>query len=706
MKKKILMVMVMAVLSVRAMAFGTNPIVATPWTTTTNAAAALAALGGSTNGGSSLPAGVVTNYAPTTYLGGKYSTLVNGPTNPVDIVNLIEFPQAIGHYVFNPAQHAYTNSAATNIMFWYSTLQGGVWTIGTNLSDSTGVGNFYYYEGVYAFPTNDYPSWNITNGDSGPYAFTVAIGTLATSNNNVIVEAYNGRSTAAKGLTPIPSGIGNYFGQDYIDPESGIVYATVGFDAQSNNGKAGQFRLAGKAGANYGNISGMHFGNLASSGDDRAGLLRVKDPTGGTNANGGGYSLWESKYASTAPDADTTYANYLQVDQYGNVGLGDLHATSDQASDSLGANVESGKHPNAKVAIYGSPNYAPFAINYPAGMHLLAAPMTNAWEFDGTNVYWTDASSNRWILQKTQTNGTGTFTGTFAGNGSALNISGSTQTNVTLISSLNGTTAVSVSGAQLVDAAGNQALNWNSHAFPNGWNNAGATNYGADALNNTASHPFNATNAANSFSGNGAGLTGLNAQAFPSFHYTNTDITVSNADGSAGVDIKPNGTISAVNLGITGVVSIVGLGGIFDQNSGNYYINNGVIKLGTNGLIAGYPGVPNAGVADVSLQRFASGTWRMTNNLILPGTLTAAGFVSTAPHTPVAVTVGASPFTYSNSTPVALECYFSGGTAYSITKNGAAVYGSIIGNDYFKLDPTNICIITYTVAPTFYTNTW
>ena len=118
--------------------------------------------------------------------------------------------------------------------------------------------------------------------------------------------------------------------------------------------------------------------------------------------------------------------------------------------------------------------------------------------------------NNNHLFNGTQTDN-GTFTGTFTGNGSGLDISGTKQTNMNLVSSLNGTTAVSVNGAQLVDAAGNQALNWNSHAFPNGWNDAGATNYSADALNNTASHPFNATNAANvfsgSFAGNGSGLT-------------------------------------------------------------------------------------------------------------------------------------------------------------------------------------------------------
>jgi hypothetical protein len=92
---------------------------------------------------------------------------------------------------------------------------------------------------------------------------------------------------------------------------------------------------------------------------------------------------------------------------------------------------------------------------------------------------------------------------------------------------------------------------------------------------------------------------------------------------------------------------------------------------------------------------------------ILSGTITASnGVASYAPHTPVAVTVGASPFSYTNTTTTAQECYFSGGTAYSLTKMGAAVYGSLIGNSYFVLQPTNYCVLTYTVAPTLFTNAW
>jgi hypothetical protein len=88
-------------------------------------------------------------------------------------------------------------------------------------------------------------------------------------------------------------------------------------------------------------------------------------------------------------------------------------------------------------------------------------------------------------------------------------------------------------------------------------------------------------------------------------------------------------------------------------------------------------------------------------------TITATnGFASYATHVPVAVTVGASPFRFTNSTPVAIECYFSGATAFSVSKNGVGVFGSLAGSSYFVLQPTNQCVITYTVAPTFYTNSW
>ena len=76
------------------------------------------------------------------------------------------------------------------------------------------------------------------------------------------------------------------------------------------------------------------------------------------------------------------------------------------------------------------------------------------------------------------------------------------------------------------------------------------------------------------------------------------------------------------------------------------------------------------------------------------------------PHLPVAVTVGSSPFNFTNNTKSTLECYFSGSVAYSVSKNGVGVFGSLASDGYFHLQPTNTLTITYSVAPTFYTNSW
>lgn len=83
----------------------------------------------------------------------------------------------------------------------------------------------------------------------------------------------------------------------------------------------------------------------------------------------------------------------------------------------------------------------------------------------------------------------------------------------------------------------------------------------------------------------------------------------------------------------------------------------------------------------------------------------AVGSIPTiSPKTPVAVSLTGSAFTFSNATPSILECYFSGSVAYAVTKNGVGVFGSLAADGYFQLQPTNQCVITYTVAPTFYTN--
>ena len=141
----------------------------------------------------------------------------------------------------------------------------------------------------------------------------------------------------------------------FVDSGSKYPMVAIGYDPFSNSSNAGQFALIGSASMPYGNICGFHTNNLAYTvGDDRMFVMRIKDPGAGLpNSNSGSYTLFENRYKKYSPDADTTYANFLLCDEYGNVGIGDMGYMSD--------NVGTGLHPTAKVVVYGSPNG-----NYPA----------------------------------------------------------------------------------------------------------------------------------------------------------------------------------------------------------------------------------------------------------------------------------------------------------------------------------------------------
>ena len=81
--------------------------------------------------------------------------------------------------------------------------------------------------------------------------------------------------------------------------------------------------------------------------------------------------------------------------------------------------------------------------------------------------------------------------------------------------------------------------------------------------------------------------------------------------------------------------------------------------------------------------------------------------VGAAVHIPAAVTVGASVFNFINPNPNAVEVYLTDAAAYSVTKNGVSVFGSLAGDCYLVLQPTNAIAITYlSTAPTMTTNAW
>jgi hypothetical protein len=144
-----------------------------------------------------------------------------------------------------------------------------------------------------------------------------------------------------------------------------------------------------------------------------------------------------------------------------------------------------------------------------------------------------------------------------------------------------------------------------------------------------------------------------------------------------------NGGFMATNNGIVGFV----------QGSGVATGQTNWVQVSTNG----------------NLTFYGTATFNSTNVLFSGAVVVTNGIASYAPHTPVAVTVGASPFRYTNNTPVAQECWIDDAAAlFSLSKNGVQVRSSLAGSSgQFALMPTNVIIITYPVtAPTFTTNVW
>lgn len=92
--------------------------------------------------------------------------------------------------------------------------------------------------------------------------------------------------------------------------------------------------------------------------------------------------------------------------------------------------------------------------------------------------------------------------------------------------------------------------------------------------------------------------------------------------------------------------------------------------------------------------------------IFVAGGSTNATITTIGTHTPGQVTVGASPFTFVNPQPFNLECNFSGSVAYSISKNGVGIYGSLAGDAYVMLQTNCSITITYATPPTLYTNAW
>lgn len=221
----------------------------------------------------------------------------------------------------------------------------------------------------------------------------------------------------------------------------------------------------------------------------------------------------------------------------------------------------------------------------------------------------------------------------------------------------------------------------------------------------------------NSFIGNGSGLSAL-----PSYVLTNGfpgPLIISNANISAMIWLSStDATFQVANGVLTNNIivntnGLVTIGATNQFGTGGVTISNRVVDVGSSSISKFVMGDVNISRNGASTLQIGSTTANNASGALVCQAITGSlikgtGFssVNTGFHIPVAVSVGASPFSFTNNTTSALECYFSGATAFSVSKNGTGVYGSLAGDSYFVLQPTNNCTITYTVAPTFNTNTW
>ena len=380
-----------------------------------------------------------------------------------------------------------------------------------------------------------------------------------------------------------------------------------------------------------------------------AGLTNIQ-PAAVTNAPG----FWAAAPAGSSPNVVTnTQAN---VTNTGSLWIQDATGASVMELKSY---ILAGKNGNYLKGASGqelifTPNDGTFGLYDTNSINKLTTGLGNG----NTNIEL--ASGLTWF----NVNANGTYTG----NGSFTGLKAFGDNNAT--NAMN----FSAAGLQLTNAIGTNTL------------------FGG---NITASGTVTASN----FTGNAGGLTGLSLAALPSGVVTN-----------GGGNMPLVGLNGATNFSVGGVV--VSNGNLYLGSSSQSWVST-TLKAGTLTVSStiNTPSLSGAFSTASFTIGYAGGITPLitilSTNVNFSGSLTATnGYASCAPHTPVALTVGASPFSYTNNTPVAQECYFSGATAYAVTKMGASVYASMTGNSYFVLQPTNYCVLTYTVAPTVFTNAW
>jgi hypothetical protein len=183
-----------------------------------------------------------------------------------------------------------------------------------------------------------------------------------------------------------------------------------------------------------------------------------------------------------------------------------------------------------------------------------------------------------------------------------------------------------------------------------------------------------------------------NVVRFSSPTQTNS-ININMSDGSIGI-----GTISFSGQALTLPISGASTLSFYDK----YHIG----RSGSDGLL--YFNMTQTGADGVGFQEngVTFDTFKTTGNTVTNTVFSGGISTTNISHISSAVTVGASPFNFTNTTPFCEKYRTSGATAYSVSVNGVGVFGSLAGDIGDTLQPGEFLTITYTVAPTLYTNAW
>ena len=325
-----------------------------------------------------------------------------------------------------------------------------------------------------------------------------------------------------------------------------------------------------------------------------------------------------------------------------------------------------------------------FNLNFALASGALSAQIVQDAQGDIVNNGFTTGAGNQFNGSGAGLTGTPYATNAFTLNNTSNYIqtiiagSGTTVTFTTNAGQVTATITATGGGGSPIYVATNNGTGWNLTALTNSGNPVGLTNNGLYL----SSQPLitSSTMTAGSFSCGAAGNFAINGTC-----------GMQGAGGGSVIPFKVNGTTTL------GMVCF----------SPNYYFLAG----GTN---AGFAFGRNESYMwdgtqpDAAITSLATGTMLFRTNVVVWGSgVFTNGIATYAAHTPAAVTVGTSPFTFTNPAPVNLKLHFVGqAAAYSYTLNGVAVFTgtNCVPDD---LAPTNIVVITYSnTPPLFYTNAW